>query len=74
MRMSLARRYSWETQDDKEGYIPVMIVIICCIVLSIAVAAVVGTTGIFNNIKQSIAQSDNITLRKLWSSISGAKR
>ena len=50
-----------------------IIAVICCIVLPIAIVAVVGVTGIFNS-KKSIAQSGSITLRKVWNSISGAKR
>ena len=51
-----------------------IIAVICCIVLPIAIVAVVSVSGIFNSSKKSVAQSGSIALRKIWNSIPGAKR
>ncbi len=59
---------------ERKVTVPAIIAVICCIVLPIAVVAVIGVTSMFDNSKKSVAQSGGVTLRRIWNSISGVRR
>ncbi len=60
--------------NERTVTVPAIIAVICCIVLPIAVVAIVSITGIFDNSKKSIALSGSVTLRRIWNSISRVRR
>ena len=61
-------------RNERTVTVPAIIAVICCIVLPIAVVAVVGVTSMFDNSKKSVAQSGSVALRRIWNSISGVRR